>query len=163
MSNPYDTTRTANSSVLGPTLKFKGDLTADEDLLIQGEVEGSIKHSSSLTIGEGGRVKADVSAEYIAVEGRVEGDLRGSKCVKVRVSAKIDGNIVSPNVSLVEGAKFNGKIDMDSDPAVKEEPKPAKQEAANDSSPNVEAEKKPSKSKSSAKKQGDDKNPADAA
>ena len=132
MSNPYDKTRTANSSVLGPTLKFKGDLTADEDLLIQGEVEGSIQHSSSLTIGEGGRVKADVSAEYIAVEGRVEGDLRGSKCVKVRVSAKIDGNIVSPNVSLVEGAKFNGKIDMDSDPAVKEQLKPEKQEAAND-------------------------------
>ena len=163
MSNPYDKTRTANSSVLGPTLKFKGDLTADEDLLIQGEVEGSIQHSSSLTIGEGGRVKADVSAEYIAVEGRVEGDLRGSKCVKVRVSAKIDGNIVSPNVSLVEGAKFNGKIDMDSDPAVKEQLKPEKQEAANDSLPKVEAEKKPSKSKSSAKKQGDDKNPADAA
>ncbi|MEM9688909.1 MAG: polymer-forming cytoskeletal protein [Pseudomonadota bacterium] len=163
MSNPYDTTRTANSSVLGPTLKFKGDLTADEDLLIQGEVEGSIKHSSSLTIGEGGLVKADVSAEYIAVEGRVEGDLRGSKCVKVRVSAKINGNIVSPNVSLVEGAKFNGKIDMDSDPAVAEQPKPAKQEAANDASPDPQAEKKPSKSKSSAKKSGDDKKPADAA
>ncbi len=163
MSNPYDTTRTANSSVLGPTLKFKGDLTADEDLLIQGEVEGSIKHSSSLTIGEGGRVKADVSAEYIAVEGRVEGDLRGSKCVKVRVSAKIDGNIVSPNVSLVEGAKFNGKIDMESDPAAAEQPRPAKSEAANDASPKANVEKKSSKPKSSAKKQDDNKNPADAA
>ncbi len=165
MSNPYDTTRTANSSVLGPTLKFKGDLTADEDLLIQGEVEGSIKHSSSLTIGEGGRVKADVSAEYIAVEGRVEGDLRGSKCVKVRVTAKIDGNIVSPKVSLVEGATFNGKIDMDTDPAAVSEPQPANDESAEATPAKADAEKKPAKSKSASNKKqgGDDKNSADAA
>jgi cytoskeletal protein CcmA (bactofilin family) len=117
MSNPYDNARDTKSSVLGPTLKFKGELTADEDLLIQGHIEGTIKHSSSLTIGESGHIKADVKAEYIVVEGRVEGDLKGGKCVKIRETAKIDGNIVSPNVSLVEGARFNGKIDMESDPA----------------------------------------------
>lgn len=117
MSNPYDNSKDSRSSVLGPTLKFKGELNADEDLLIQGQVEGTINHSSSLTIGETGHVKADVSAEYIVVEGRVQGDLKGSKCVKVRESAKINGNIVSPKISLVEGAEFNGKIDMDSDPA----------------------------------------------
>jgi cytoskeletal protein CcmA (bactofilin family) len=124
MSNPYDNARDTKSSVLGPTLKFKGELSADEDLLINGRVEGSIKHSSSLTIGESGHVKADVTAEYIAVEGRVEGDLHGRKCVKIRETAKIDGNIVSPNVSLIEGAKFNGKIDMDGDPtaSVNDEP-----------------------------------------
>ncbi|MEJ2127548.1 MAG: polymer-forming cytoskeletal protein [Woeseiaceae bacterium] len=125
MSNPYDNARDENSSVLGPTLKFKGELSADEDLLIKGRVEGSIRHSSSLTIGEGGHVKANVAAEYIAVEGRVEGDLNGSKCVKIRKTAKIDGNIVSPSVSLVDGAKFNGKIDMDSDPTAKHAGKPA--------------------------------------
>lgn len=117
MSDPYDNVRDARSSVLGPTLKFKGELKADEDLLIQGKIEGSIKHTSSLTIGESGHVKADVTAEYIAVEGSVDGDLKGSKCVKIRESAKINGNIVSPKVSLVEGATFNGKIDMDGDPA----------------------------------------------
>jgi len=126
MSNPYDNTRDNNSSVLGPTLKFKGELTADEDLLIQGRIEGSIKHTSSLTIGESGHVKADVRAEYIAVEGRVDGDLKGSKSVKVRESAKISGNIVSPNVSLVEGATFNGNIDMDGDAADKPADKPEK-------------------------------------
>lgn len=125
MSNPYDNARDSKSSVLGPTLKFKGELTADEDLLIQGHIEGTIKHSSSLTIGESGHIKADVKAEYIVVEGRVEGDLKGGKSVKVRETAKIDGNIVSPNVSLVEGARFNGKIDMESDPAASVTGKPA--------------------------------------
>lgn len=124
MSNPYDNTRDKNSSVLGPTLKFKGVLTADEDLLIQGRIEGSIKHTSSLTIGESGHIKADVNAEYIAVEGQVNGDLNGSKSVKVRDTAKITGNIVSPNVSLVEGATFNGNIDMDGESLKKPATKP---------------------------------------
>ena len=112
MSNPYDTAKPRKASVLGPTLKFKGELTAEEDLLIQGSIEGSIKHSSSLTIGESGRVKADVSAEYVAVEGNVEGDIHGTQSVTIRESANINGNISSPTVSLLEGATFNGNIDM---------------------------------------------------
>ena len=71
MSNPYDTAKARKASVLGPTLKFKGELSADEDLQIQGAVEGSIRHSSSLATGDSGRVKADIAAEYIAVEGNV--------------------------------------------------------------------------------------------
>ena len=130
MSNPYDNARDSKSSVLGPTLKFKGELSADEDLLIRGRVEGTIRHSSSLTIGEGGHVKANVTAEYISVEGRVEGDLRGSKCIKIRETANVKGNVISPNVSLVEGATFNGKIDMDSDPMARTSGKPADRQDA---------------------------------
>lgn len=112
MSNPYETAKIKKSSILGPTLKFKGELSADEDLLIQGRIEGSIKHSSSLTVGEEGQVKADISAEHIAIEGKVNGDLSGSTSVVVRDSANIEGNIYSPVVTLLEGATFNGSIDM---------------------------------------------------
>jgi cytoskeletal protein CcmA (bactofilin family) len=125
MSNPYDNAKTRSASVLGPTLKFKGELSADEDLLIQGKVEGSIRHTSSLTIGESGHVKADTSAEYIVVEGSVDGDLHGVKSVKVRESAKINGNISSPSVSLVEGATFNGNIDMTGEVTAKQQVEPA--------------------------------------
>jgi cytoskeletal protein CcmA (bactofilin family) len=113
MSNPYDNTaRTAKTSVLGPTLKFKGELTAEEDLMIEGSIEGSIEHSSSLTIGESGRLKGTVSAEHIAVEGYVEGEIHGSQSVTIRETANVNGNITSPTVSLLEGATFNGNIDM---------------------------------------------------
>ena len=80
--------------------------------MIQGSIEGSIKHSSSLTIGESGHVKANVAAEYIAVEGTVEGDIHGTQSVTVRETANISGNISSPTVSLLEGATFNGNIQM---------------------------------------------------
>ena len=112
MSNPYDSAAPRKASVLGPTLKFKGELSADEDLMILGSIEGSIRHSSSLTIGESGHVKASVSAEYVAVEGSVEGDIHGTQSVTVRETANINGNISSPTVSLLEGATFNGNIDM---------------------------------------------------
>jgi len=112
MSNPYDKGMSTNSSVLGPTLKFKGELTADEDLLIQGQIEGSINHTSKLTIGREGKLKANVKAEFINVEGQVNGDLAGSTSVVVKESANVTGNIYSPVVTLREGSTFNGKIDM---------------------------------------------------
>ena len=65
MDNPYNSGPGKGSSVLGPTLKFKGELRADEDLLIRGRIEGSIQHSSNLKIGKEGNIKAEVSAEYI--------------------------------------------------------------------------------------------------
>ena len=112
MSNPYDTAKDKRMSVLGPTLSFKGELIAEEDLLIQGKIEGSIKHTSSLTIGNEGSVKADIKAEHVTVEGKHKGDIRGSKSVAVKESGNVAGNIFSPSVMLWEGATFNGSIDM---------------------------------------------------
>lgn len=112
MSNPYNSSNHNGSSVLGPTLSFKGELKADEDLLIRGKIEGTIQHSSNLKIGKEGKIKAKVNAEHIEVHGEVKGDLSGSKAVVVKDSANITGNIYSPSVSLYEGAKFNGNIDM---------------------------------------------------
>lgn len=156
MSNPYDNAKSRSASVLGPTLKFKGELSADEDLLIQGKIEGSIKHTSSLTIGESGHVKADTSAEYIVVEGSVDGDLHGARSVKVRESANINGNISSPSVSLVEGATFNGNIDMSGEVAAKrlDEPAakaPVESDAANDATTEQASTPRKKTSKSSKK------------
>jgi cytoskeletal protein CcmA (bactofilin family) len=112
MSHPYDMGDKKKVSVLGPTLKFKGELTASEDLLIQGQVEGSITHTSKLTIGPEGVLNASVRADHIAIEGTVTGDLVATTSVVVSETSQINGNIYSPTVTLREGAKFNGKIDM---------------------------------------------------
>ena len=112
MSNPYNSA-TDRASVLGPTLYFKGDLSAEEDLLIQGRVEGSVTHSQRLTVGAQGTVKADIRAQLIVVEGTVDGDLRAESSVVVKESAKVRGNIFAPSVSILEGACFSGNIDMD--------------------------------------------------
>ena len=132
MRKPYDTAKPGKASVLGPTLKFKGALTADEDLVIEGSVEGSIEHSSRLTIGESGRVRADVSAEHVAIAGRVEGDIRGTQSISIHETADINGNIASPKVSMLEGATFNGSIDMSGKAAGKAEDDGAEPVAADE-------------------------------
>jgi cytoskeletal protein CcmA (bactofilin family) len=111
MSNPYNSAND-RASVLGPTLYFKGDLSADEDLLIQGRVEGSVTHTQRLTVGPQGTVKANIKAQLIVVEGTVEGDLTAEKSIFVKETAKVCGNIVAPTVSILEGASFSGNIDM---------------------------------------------------
>ena len=111
MSNPYDNAA-EKLSVLGPTLVFKGELSADEDLMLRGRVEGSITHTATVRIGKEGSVLGDVKAKFITVEGRVEGDLHGGGSVTVKESADIDGNIYAPTVSLLEGSNFNGTIEM---------------------------------------------------
>ena len=130
MSHPYDLGDKKKASILGPTLKFKGELTANEDLVIQGQVEGSIKHSSNLTIGEAGKLKADIQADHIAIEGEVRGDVTGDTSVVVMEGANVDGNIYSPSVTLREGATFNGKIDRSGNKGAEKgsTPKPGKHE-----------------------------------
>ena len=112
MSNPYDNSA-ERVSVLGPTLHFKGELHADEELLIKGRIEGSITHSQRVTVCAEGTVSANVRAQMIVVEGTLTGDLQAEKSVMVKESARLRGNITAPSVSIVEGAHFNGGIDME--------------------------------------------------
>ena len=118
MSNPYDTAA-ERMSILPPSMRFKGELSADEDLLIQGSVEGTIKHTQRVTIGKEGKIKANIAANIIKVEGAVEGDLHATKSVYVDDSGNLRGNIHAPTVCLVEGSHFNGSIDMDAKGAVR--------------------------------------------
>jgi cytoskeletal protein CcmA (bactofilin family) len=99
-------------SVLGKTLVFKGELAADEDLILQGRVEGAIHHTQSITIGIDGVVIGDIHARSIVVEGTVEGDMRGAVSVLIAATATVRGNISAPRVGIMEGANFNGSVDM---------------------------------------------------
>lgn len=104
-------------SVIGPTLVIKGELEAGENLLIQGRVEGTITHNAeSLVIGERGKVKANIKARNVVIEGTVDGDVYGSESVSIRETAKVKGNIFTPRISITEGAHFKGGIDMDARP-----------------------------------------------
>jgi cytoskeletal protein CcmA (bactofilin family) len=102
----------SRASVLGPTLKFRGELSAQEDLIVQGSVEGSITHTQSLTIGTDGSMKGDIRARVIVIDGKVDGDLYATESVNIRATAKVKGNIFAPRVGISEGAFFQGQIEM---------------------------------------------------
>lgn len=105
--------------VLGKTLLFRGELTAEEDVILQGRVEGSIRHARNLIIGTDGSVLGDVHASHLTVEGLVEGDLHCSEAVIVKATAQVRGNIFAPRVGIMEGATFNGRVEMDPGAAAK--------------------------------------------
>lgn len=105
-------------ATIGASIRFKGDLSGEEDFVIQGRVDGTITlKKNNLTIGVDGKVHADINASTITVEGELRGDLMGSEKVIIRKTGNVLGNIVSPRVTLEDGAKFKGSIEMDPAPA----------------------------------------------
>lgn len=102
------------AAVIGPSIHIDGDLRGEEDLIIEGEVKGTVhlKHNG-LTIGSQGKVTADVYAHTINVDGLMQGDLYAAERVSIRKTAEVHGNITSPRVSLEDGARFKGSIEMD--------------------------------------------------
>jgi len=101
-------------AVIGRSIKIDGDLRGEEDLRIDGDVNGTVRlHNNTLTIGSEGKIRADVFANTVIVDGMMEGDLYGSERVSIRRNATVLGNITAPRVSLEDGASFKGSIEMD--------------------------------------------------
>ncbi len=109
--NPVPQTR--ERAVIGPTIFIKGNLAGEEDILIEGQVDGKIElRHHSVTIGKNGRIKADIYGKVITIEGTVEGNLFGEEQLTVRQTGNVQGNIVAPRVALEDGSHFRGSIDM---------------------------------------------------
>jgi len=101
-------------AMIGSTIKIKGEVTGDEDLEIDGSVEGTIDLAANqVTVGETGKVKADIKGKIVIVNGQVTGDITGGEKVIISKSGNIRGNIVTPRMTLEDGAVFKGSIDMD--------------------------------------------------
>ena len=90
---------------------FKGELSAEEEIIIQGTVEGTVApHSKLVVVGNEGRVRALIHAESVRVEGQVDGDIHGDHFVELIKGAKVTGNIFSPCISIEKGVDFNGTV-----------------------------------------------------
>jgi cytoskeletal protein CcmA (bactofilin family) len=100
--------------MIGQTIKVKGSITGNENLTIEGTVDGSVDlPQHDLTIGESGQVSANVNAKTVKVDGQVTGDVVGSEKVIISKTGRVNGNLIAPRVTLEDGAKFKGSIDMD--------------------------------------------------
>ena len=105
--------RPKSVSVFGSSLVFRGELSADEELIIQGTVEGTIAHhKKNVTIGKQGRVNALIHAKSITIQGRVDGDIHGDEFVVMTDGSEVNGNIFCPRIRMEDGARFNGTIHM---------------------------------------------------
>jgi len=98
---------------IGKSISIKGDLTGNEDLVIEGQVEGKIElPNNELTIGAEGRVSADVHAKCVIVVGRVSGNVSAGDRVEVQGDGFVNGDVKAPRLIVQEGAVVNGNIEM---------------------------------------------------
>jgi len=114
---PHSGAERREAAGIGASITLVGDVTGDEDLTILGRVEGKIdfpKHS--VTIGQGGRVKADIHAKAVSVAGEVHGNLVASEQIVIRKTATMLGNLTAPRVGLEDGCCFRGSVEMETPP-----------------------------------------------
>jgi cytoskeletal protein CcmA (bactofilin family) len=113
---------TRTVSYVGPAVFFKGEITAHEGLIIEGEMEGTIRHDGrNFTVGKQGRVRAEIHAKVIDVRGRIDGEIFGEELVHLHPTAVVTGTINCTRILMDDGAEFNGTVKMKGEAA-----KPAK-------------------------------------
>jgi cytoskeletal protein CcmA (bactofilin family) len=98
--------------VIGTKTVVKGEITGDEDVIVEGTIEGQIRIGRDLRVGPAGVVKANVQAQSIVVSGEIQGDCQATHRVEIQASGKLTGNIRAPRVVIAEGATFRGNSDM---------------------------------------------------
>ena len=100
-------------ATIGKSVVVKGELSGSEDLIVDGEVEGSISlRGQTCTVGPNGRVRANIEARNVVVHGKVNGDIHATERVELRKTASLAGDISTARISIDDGAFFKGGIDI---------------------------------------------------
>lgn len=101
-----------HTSFIGPKIRFQGELLGDEDVQVEGSLEGRVKISKAFRVGVHGSVRAEVAAGTVAIAGHVVGNVSATERVELLPTAILEGNIRAPRIVIGEGARFMGRIDM---------------------------------------------------
>lgn len=113
------------TTTVGPTIKLKGEILGDEDVNVEGRVEGIVNLTRNLQVGKSGVVEADVRAQSVVVHGRVVGNVIAESKVEIFPTGRLEGNIKCPKISIHEGAHFKGNVDMSGGAQAGAAPEPA--------------------------------------
>jgi cytoskeletal protein CcmA (bactofilin family) len=113
MDTPKPPHTASEMTLISKSVTIKGQVSCDEDLYIDGQVEGTIDPKGyRLTIGPNGRVKANITARAVVVQGRLEGNIQASDRVDLKQSATVVGDIVTQRISIDEGVSFKGTVNV---------------------------------------------------
>ncbi len=123
---PFETEREApmrgGMAHIGKSVLIKGELSGNEDLYVDGEIEGTVElKDHNLTVGPNGRVKANLHAKEITVLGKVQGNVRASDKLEIRKSGSLVGDIITARITIEDGAYFKGSIDIQRQDAARPE------------------------------------------
>jgi cytoskeletal protein CcmA (bactofilin family) len=111
---PARSFETGGRAVIGPSIVVRGEISGEEDLLVEGRVEGRIDlRQNAVTVGAKGQVAAEVAARMVMIDGEVEGNLSAEEQIVIRKTGRVKGDLSAPRVTIEDGARFKGSIDME--------------------------------------------------
>src|SRR4030081_964280 len=111
---PVDAMANGEAGGRGSSLHVKGDITGSEDLLIDGTVEGLIQlDERKLTVGATAKVTADIIAREVVVYGNVKGNLRAKDRIEIKKDGSVNGDLTTARIMIEDGAYFKGSIEID--------------------------------------------------
>jgi cytoskeletal protein CcmA (bactofilin family) len=107
-----DAAPSRNSAVIGPSMKIKGEISSQEELYVDGEVEGALELRHALVVGPNGKVRANIKARDAIILGSVKGNVEVSGKIAIRDKGSLIGDIRTAGISIDDGAYFKGSIDI---------------------------------------------------
>jgi cytoskeletal protein CcmA (bactofilin family) len=111
---PLGATADRASARLGPSLHVKGEISGNEDLLIEGSVEGLVQlDERKLTVGASAKLTADIIAREVVVYGQVKGNLRAKDRIEIKKDGSVNGDLTTARIMIEDGAYFKGSIEID--------------------------------------------------
>ena len=100
------------STYITAGVKFKGQISGQVEIVIDGEVEGRIDVQSAVVVGSQGTVNGDIAAKAVSVAGKVLGNVKATETFELQASGRIEGDVKAPRVIIAEGAFFKGNVEM---------------------------------------------------
>ena len=109
---PAPAPEAVRSSLIAPKAVIKGEITGDEDLVVEGTIEGQVRLTRGLRVAQGGTVRASVQAHSIVVSGEVIGNCTATSRIEIQATGRLTGDIKAPRITIAEGAVFKGRSEM---------------------------------------------------
>jgi cytoskeletal protein CcmA (bactofilin family) len=116
---PAAPTPSGATTVIGSRLKIVGDVSGDEDLVVNGRLEGKIRVDRKVTVNAGAEVEGDVQAKSVIIGGRVHGQVMATERAELLPTGRVQGNVHAPRIVMAEGAQIQGRVVMPSDAATR--------------------------------------------
>ena len=101
------------NTIIGSSIVIDGEMSGDEDLVIQGTVKGKISLKESLFVEASGVVEADIEVQNVEIGGRVTGNIAATDKVELKADCRVVGDVRAPRILIADGASFKGNVDMD--------------------------------------------------
>lgn len=143
---PASTTPTSpavsrREGIIGKSICIRGELTGNEDLTVDGKVEGKIDlEEHNLTIGPSGRITAEVTAKTVIVQGEIEGNITAGEKIELASTGRVKGDVTAPRVAIADGAHFKGMVNMTPAKEQSARPSASTTKAASNNTKKTEAE-----------------------